>query len=278
MKYIKLFEAFGSKNISAIEKFLKPLDKEDADNFVDILKSVSEKTDIPLSNFKGEYVKALTAVKMNVENEQLMKFWFSIENGFVGITTTKSFTTQQSSQHEEDWMKTAFVQNFILNNLIVNDYLREGNWTKKRYEEIIESQFALVINITELSKGLKDLKTKRKKNKKDALAFYSDDYIRLSNQQKRSDILQQRRGVNKWDVRDKIYDIMRSYKCYDPMDLVDVCHELYFRRKISMEMFDAIMDDLEEHYGKLSGGYGSGRMGRFGGGWRKRGYEYDDYI
>lgn len=274
MKYIKLFEAFGSKTISAIEKFLKLLDKEDADNFVDILKSVSEKTDIPLSNFKGEYVKALTAVKMNVENEQLIKFWFSIENGFVGMTTTKSFSPEQLSfrkfQHEEDWMKTAFIQNFILNNLIVNEYLREGNWTKKRYEEIIESQFSLVINITELSKGLKDLKNKRKENKKDALAFYSDDYIRLKNQQRRDDILQQRRGLNKWDVRDKIYAIIKRYKCYDPMDLVDVCHELYFRRKISMEMFDAIMDDLEEHYGKLSGGYG--------GGWRKRGYEYDDYI
>ena len=67
--------------------------------------------DIPLSNFKGDYVKALTAMKMNVEDEQLIKFWFSVEDGLLGMTTTKSFTKDQLSfrkfNHEEDWMKTA---------------------------------------------------------------------------------------------------------------------------------------------------------------------------
>ena len=287
MKHIKLFEAFANKNISAIEKFLKLLDKEDSNNFVDFLKSVSEKTDIPLSNFDGKYVSTLKAIKMNVEGDYILKFWFSIENGFVGVTTTRSFTLQSG----EDWMKSAFIQNFISNNFIIDDYLKQCRWTKKMYDKIIESQFALVVNITELSNGLEDLKSKRRENKKDALSFYSNDYIRQKNQQKRSDILQKKRGISTSEVRDKIYDIIKKFRCYDPMDLVDVCHELYFRKEISMQMFDEIMNDLEKHYAHRGDEFGRNKTkdifrlggGKFGGGFGRRrgydyGYEYDGYI
>jgi hypothetical protein len=273
MKHLKLFEAFASKNISAIEKFLNLLDNNDRDEFIDFLKSISQRRDIPLSNFKGEYVKALTAIKMNVEGQELIKFWFSVEEGFIGATLTKRY----SGNLEQPWMQSNFIKNFIANNVATDEYLRESSWTNDFCERVLESQFALVMNLTELSKGLRDLKDKRKENKKDALAFYSDDYIRLKNQQKRDDILQQRRGVNKWNVRDKIYDIIKKYRCYDPMDLVDCCFELYYRNKISKQMLDAIMDDLEEHYGDRMGGFGTHR--RFGGwGYKVSNYGgYDDY-
>lgn len=41
MKHLLVFEAFESKNISAIEKFLKQLNKEDAKDFIDTLKNIS---------------------------------------------------------------------------------------------------------------------------------------------------------------------------------------------------------------------------------------------
>lgn len=188
MKYINLFETFGNKDISAIENFLKFLSDEDSDKFIDTLKLISTHTDIPLSNFKGDYIKAISAIKMNSEEDKLIKFWFSIKDGITGITTTKNFTEERKIQHEEDyiaeWMDTAFIQNFIINNLLVNSHLSEIYWTKNRYEKIITSEFALVVNITSLSKGLNNLKTKRNLDKKGALSFYNNDYIRLNNQKK----------------------------------------------------------------------------------------------
>lgn len=280
MKHIKLFEAFASKSVSAIEKFLEQLDKEDRDDFVDILKSISEKTDIPLSNFKGDYIKAVTAIKMNVESGLLVKFWFSIENGFLGMTTTKSFNDEQLAfrkyNHEEDWMKTAYIQNFIINNVLVNRHLNEIRWTERSYKEIMSSQFALVINLTELSSGLKDLKAKRKENKKGALKLSSDEYIRLDNDRRRKDILRKKRGISRDDVLDFMMSLVKKYRCYDPMDIIDCSFELYYRKKIDKDMLDAVMDELEERYGDRMGGFGGGFGGpsrRFGG---MGGYGYGD--
>lgn len=294
MKHLKLFEAFASKSISAIEKFLKSLDDQDRNEFVDTLKSISDDTDIPLSNFKGEYVKSMTAIKMNSEEDKLVKFWFSLEDGLTGITTTKKFTKDQLSfrkyQHEEDWMKTAFIQNFVIHNLIVTRTLREVIWTEQKYKEMMKSQFALVINITELSKGLKDLRYKRKENRKGALAFYSDDYIRLDNDRRRKDILRKRRGISKDEVLDFMMSLVKKYRCYDPMDIIDCSYELYYRNKIDKDMLEAVMEELEERYGdrmgRYGGGFGGHRFSRtsYGGdpwGNNRRGgynnYGYDDF-
>ena len=282
MKYIKLFEAFASKSVSAIEKFLEQLDKEDRDDFVDILKSMSEKTDIPLSNFKGEYIKAATAIKMNVESGLLVKFWFSVEDGFLGMTTTKSFNDEQLAfrkyNHEEDWMKTAYIQNFIINNVLVNRHLNEIRWTERSYKEIMSSQFALVINLTELSRGLKDLKAKRKENRKGALKLSSDEYIRLDNDRRRKDILRKRRGISRGDVIDFMMSLVKRHRCYNPMDIIDCSYELYYRNKIDRDMLDAVMDEIKERYGDRMGGFG-GHSRRFGGmgGYRRGGYGYDDF-
>ena len=273
MKHINLFESFGSKSVSAIEKFLKLLDNDDVDNFVDILKSISIKMDIPLSNFKGDYVKAITAMKMNVEGEQLIKFWFSVKDGLLGMTTTKSFTKDQLDfrkfNHEEDWMNTAFIQNFVINNLIVDEHLRELRWTERSYGEIMNAQFALVVNLTELSKGLKSLKSKRIENRKGAVALFSDDYIRLKNQQNRKDILQQKRGIKDDEIMDLMFDIMKKYRCHDPMDILDVCFELYYKGKINRIALDGIQDYIESKMGSISGR---------GSGWKStRMMSYDDF-
>ena len=264
MKHIKLFEAFASKSVSAIEKFLKQLNNQGRDEFVNFLKTISERRDIPLSNFKGEYVKSLTAIKMNIEGQELIKFWFSIEEGFIGATLTKRY----SGNLEQSWMRSNFIKNFIANNVMIDEYLRESSWRDTMCENILDSQFALVINITELSKGLKDLKDKRKENKKDALSLFSDDYIRLSNQRKRKDILQQKRGVNDKEVMDLMFDIMKKYRCHDPMDILDVCFELYYRGKMDRTILDRIHDYVEERWGDQYR-FGS-KFGAFGGGFSRR--------
>ena len=264
MKHLKLFEAFASKNISAIEKFLDLLDNNDRNEFIDFLKSISQRRDIPLSNFKGEYVKSLTAIKMNIEGQELIKFWFSVEEGFIGATLTKRYV----GNLEHTWMQGNFIKNFITNNVATDDCLRESSWTNDFCERVLDSQFALVINLTELSKGLRDLKDKRKENKKGALKLSSDEFIRLDNDRRRKDILRKRRGVSRDDVLDFMMMLVKKFRCYDPMDLIDCTFELYYRNKVDREMLDAVMDELKERYGdRLSGyrdGYGGGFGGRFG--------------
>jgi hypothetical protein len=250
MKHINLFEAFSSKSISAIEKFLNLLDNDDRSEFIDFLKSISQRRDIPLSNFKGEYIKSLTAIKMNVESQELIKFWFSVEEGFIGATLTKRY----AGNLEQPWMQSSFIKNFITNNVATDEYLRESSWTNDFCERVLDSQFALVINLTELSKGLRDLKTKRKENKEGALALFSDDYIRLSNQRKRKDILQQKRSINHEEIMDLMYDIMKKYRCHDPMDILDVCFELYYRGKMDRTTLDSVSDYVEERWGHRFGG------------------------
>jgi hypothetical protein len=272
MKHLKLFEAFTSKNISAIEKFLSLLDNNDRDEFIDFLKSISQRRDIPLSNFKGEYVKSLTAIKMNIEGQELIKFWFSVEEGFIGATLTKRY----SGNLEQPWMQSNFIKNFITNNVATDEYLRESSWTSDFCERVLDSQFALVMNITELSKGLRDLKDKRKENRKGALKLSSDEFIRLDNNIRRKDILRKRRGVSRDDVHDFMMMLIKKYRCYDPMDLIDCTFELYYRNKVDREMLDAVMDELEERYGDRLTGYRGGRFGGWGSKVSNYG-GYDDY-
>lgn len=276
MKHLKLFEAFASKNISAIEKFLNLLDNNDRNGFIDFLKSISQRRDIPLSNFKGEYVKALTAIKMNVEGQELVKFWFSLEKGFIGATLTKLY----SGDLGKPWMQTNFIRNFVANNVATNEHLREYPWTSDFCEEVLESQFALVINLTELSKGLRDLKDKRRENKKGALKLSSDEFIRLDNDRRRKDILRKKRGVSRGDVLDFMMSLVKRYRCYDPMDIIDCTFELYYRNKVDRDMLDAVMDEIEERYGdRMGGGFGRfKRYGNFDDPWddRRRGGYYDD--
>lgn len=189
MKHLLLFEAFAGENISAIEKFLKQLNKEDAKEFIDTLKNISTYTDIPLSLFKGEYISAMKAIKYYKEGDKIVKFWFSIKDGFIGTTVTQ----QYSGRLDKDWI-TEFVKEFITINVPCTQYIRTLDWNKEKYEDIIESQFALVINISELQKGLGDIINKRKEARKGATALLSNEYIRLYNDRRRKDILRKRRG------------------------------------------------------------------------------------
>lgn len=263
MNHLLLFEAFASENISAIEKFLKQLDKEDAKYFIDTLKNISVKSDIPLSLFKGEYISAMKAIKYYKEGDKIVKFWFSIKDGLIGATITEQYT----GRLDRDWM-TEFAKEFITINVRCNEYLQPLDWNKDTYEDIIESQFALIINLSELQKGLKDIIKKRKEAKKGATALSSDEYIRLDNDRRRKDILRKRRGISKDDVLDFMMSLLKKYRCYDLMDIIDRTFELYYKNKIDIDMLKAVMNELKERYGDRMGGFGgrfTHRFGRFGG-------------
>lgn len=100
MRYLKLFEAFGSEILSKTIKFLdKKLNKEQSVNFISSLKEILSMYEVPIDKIKDEdvdYLSGKKALRLKkdsnlVENKwgiSYLKFWFSIEDGFLGWTAT----------------------------------------------------------------------------------------------------------------------------------------------------------------------------------------------
>ena len=96
MKYLMLFEAFESSTISKVNKFVNSkFGKNSSDNFLDDLKSMIKGFDIPISKIQDEDVQYLKKDKAfylrdkDVKNDYQishLKFWFSIENGYLGYS------------------------------------------------------------------------------------------------------------------------------------------------------------------------------------------------
>jgi hypothetical protein len=104
MKYIKLFEAFESQVITNTLKFLtKKLGQDTAKSFFNDIKRLMTQYDIPISRIKEddlEYIRVSKAIKVknnepvtNNWNIYCIKYWFSIEKGFLGRTCTGNLTT-----------------------------------------------------------------------------------------------------------------------------------------------------------------------------------------
>jgi hypothetical protein len=97
MRYLKLFEAFEAQALSKVIKFLtKKVGKNSSNDFKNKLKNIMNIYDIPLDKIKESNVKYLSkkqAIKIDstkdVDNRfgiYCIKFWFSLENGYIGYT------------------------------------------------------------------------------------------------------------------------------------------------------------------------------------------------
>jgi hypothetical protein len=104
MKYIKLYEAFESQVITNTLKFLtKKIGQKSATSFSDDIKRLMGIYNIPISRIKEddlEYLRTSKAIKVK-NNEPVnnnwdiycIKYWFSVEQGFLGKTCTGNLTT-----------------------------------------------------------------------------------------------------------------------------------------------------------------------------------------
>ena len=136
MKYLKLFEAFEAQALSKVIKFLtKEVGKKSSNEFKNKLKNIMGIYDIPLDKIKESNVKYLNkkqAIKINNLEEvgnkfdiYCIKFWFSLESGFIGYTGVgntkidfenwkKRYTSSDNesgnnepfNNHELDYIKT----------------------------------------------------------------------------------------------------------------------------------------------------------------------------
>lgn len=108
MKYIKLFEGFDSTAISSVLSFIsKKIGKGEYEKFLQHLKSLEKFFDIPLGSIDDSQIKYLPAFKaltveaddevMNPSGIFCLKYWFSLEKGFI-IETGVGEKTMDFSQ------------------------------------------------------------------------------------------------------------------------------------------------------------------------------------
>lgn len=85
MKYLKVFEGFESLKLSKVFKYIK---KESRSKFSVDLRNICK--DYPLSELsddKFQYMKFTDAYKlMDKDNRKYLKFWFSLDGSYIGIT------------------------------------------------------------------------------------------------------------------------------------------------------------------------------------------------
>jgi hypothetical protein len=100
MKYLKLYESFESTTLSKVINYVRSkVDKKSGCNrFVNRLKKLQQELDIPISKIQDKDVKYLNRIQAlkfrnteyvsNTTGIYCLKFWFSLNDGFIGFTST----------------------------------------------------------------------------------------------------------------------------------------------------------------------------------------------
>jgi ribosome maturation factor RimP len=159
MKYLMLFEAFEANALSKMMSFLsKNTDNNSKERFRDKLKTLITQLDIPIDKIKDTDIKYLNraqALKLRNEKESdsiyCLKFWFSMDEGFLGFTGTGNATMDfdeyisGSRRRNSDGKNSPFNNREL--NYIKNDLdIKTGSLDPvKNYEDIQHGQ--LVIGI-----------------------------------------------------------------------------------------------------------------------------------
>lgn len=108
MKYLKFYEAFKSKGISNTIKFLKDkVGSHSSEGFVYALKEFMGNIDFPIDRISDEDIEYMSAKKaLKLKNEKkvtnpkeiwVIKYWFSLKDGYLGFTATGNETREVSN-------------------------------------------------------------------------------------------------------------------------------------------------------------------------------------
>lgn len=101
MRYLRLFEAFESDVVSKTTKYIKKrLGKNESEKFILYLNKIQEKLDFPLSKISDNDIEYLPVKKaLSIKNHEevknrsgiyCIKFWFSLDHGFIGFTSVSN--------------------------------------------------------------------------------------------------------------------------------------------------------------------------------------------
>ena len=115
MKYLKFYESFKSKGVSNTLKFLKDkIGKNSSEKFLEYLKQFMTVVDFPIDKISDNDIKYMSAKKaLGLKSEEditnskgiwVIKFWFSLEKGYLGFTGTgnevREFSKNEGGSHD----------------------------------------------------------------------------------------------------------------------------------------------------------------------------------
>jgi hypothetical protein len=206
--WIQFNESF-TKVIKSVYDFINTIgDIDNKDFFIDELNSFCHYNDIPLSKLTGKYLNRPKAIK---------EIRFKYEGGSeIGIFL------------------------FKLDKFIGYEKLHQVKSSIDYMEEIINSDFdfAVVIDINEQQKGLKEIRRKRSLNQDGVVPLKSDDFHRNRNIQRYKEILRKKKspeliiGILEFIIKnhsiDDIPKVVSKLKRSIPDDLYnDIVNKLY---------------------------------------------------
>lgn len=135
MKHLKLFEKFSARALSNTISFLKYKNLNTGGFLRDIKKLITHKLSIDkLSDNDFKYLpakKAITLTSKSDDNNHSIKYWFSIEDGYLGSTLTKSVCTSYPVnmlvKYQDDFFKIGNVGNEKIVIISLNKKVLEVN-------------------------------------------------------------------------------------------------------------------------------------------------------
>ena len=152
MKYLKFYEAFKSKGISNTLKFLKEkVGKSSSNNFIYALKEFMTTIDFPIDRISDSDIKYMNAKKaLNLRSTKtvtnnrgiwIIKFWFSLEKGYLGFTATGNEERELSFASIEHGLRDAEKFSDSDMNFIKNSITRTGEiWPVTDYRKLQTGQ------------------------------------------------------------------------------------------------------------------------------------------
>lgn len=204
MKHIKQFESF-QENVGAIVQFLSKLDSRDTNIFLRSLETISNKYDIGISDIDGKYVRANLARKSKI-NHKCITFWLSLDKGLMIAT----YNEGPIEYKDEPWNRPVDVRNFTMHNRpysrtkdkhLFENLILNNEWRENYYDYLKITDFALIIDLDNSKKGLKDLRAKRSEEK---LPRIDDNFYRYQNK-------------SKWMSKLKRNNLVETYKDYEEL-------------------------------------------------------------
>jgi len=113
MKYLQIYEAFESNAISKVTKYIKnKVGEKDSNKFLQGLRNLMDSYDLPINKISDDDVSYLSSKKAlpinsneELENEKgiyCLKFWFSLNSGYIGYTGVGNRKMENFIQFEKD--------------------------------------------------------------------------------------------------------------------------------------------------------------------------------
>jgi len=156
MKYLKLYEAFKSKGISNTLKFLnEKIGKKESNRFLKVLKDFMKNSDFPIDKISDddiEYMRAQKAISLRTKNLvsnpkgiELIKFWFSLEKGFLGYTGTGNkefkFVEKTSGKKEQEKFSDSELQYITSQKGIKGEIWPVSDYNKLKTGDLVMGYF-----------------------------------------------------------------------------------------------------------------------------------------